>query len=283
METLQIDYENNLLKLEKLEEKLIASISLLGDKVELFSKEKSIIENMKEKLRDKIFIFNVSGKIFKTRINTLCNGENTFFSRILLDDELVKQDVIYLDKNPYYFEIFLNFLRFDVIDYSRFNDLQLKALLNEAVYYGIEKVERYIKHYFSTVTLVNFEFSGPYKYNNVQAGTNLLVDIGDKSLRKGICTVSSGYILFELSKPCVLTTLEIGGYNGKIEIWNAEFGAGATILSSEDKYTWNVIGTVPNGFGSEIKTVNLIGKNAKYLKFTSNSYLGIGYLKVFSN
>lgn len=40
------------------------------------------------------------------------------------------------------------------------------------------------------------------------------------------------------------------------------------------------IASIPSGFGNEIKTVFLDKSLAKYVKFTSTSYLGIGYLNI---
>jgi hypothetical protein len=98
---------------------------------------------------------------------------------------------------------------------------------------------------------------------------------------KGICANSPGTITFELSGEYKLKAILIGGYNGNNHIWNKEHGSGATISLSVDKKAWINIGTVPVGFGSDIKTVNISEESkGKYLRFSSTSHLGIGYLKL---
>jgi len=128
--------------------------------------------------------------------------------------------------------------------------------------------------------IIRFEYSGPYNYNNQIAGTNRLEDISDRSLKKGICAITPGWIIFELNDEWEISEIEIGGFAGNNSLWAPENGAGATILTSLDKSNWATVGSVPSGFGTTIKTVKLTKSVARYLKFTCTNYLGIGYFSI---
>ena len=284
MEDLKADLIVNREKLEELEKKLNVLVDSLHEKKQFFEEEALKVEQSVKDSNNKIVTFNVSGKIFKTKLTTLVNIEHTFFYKISLTPELLNAEVIYLDRNPFYFEVILNFLRFKVIDYNRFNFTEKKLLLLEADYYEVKDISKAISFSFTALEVIKFEFNGSYSYKGKKAGTNRIEDLSDKSLMKGICATSPGIITFTLNKETELTSIEIGGYVGNSEIWNCENGAGASISVSTDKTVWVVVGSVPIGFGTQIKRANITKSKARYLRISSTtSYVGIGYLKVYSD
>lgn len=283
-----VDLKNDLIsnksKLEILESKLEGLVSMVQEKKNFFDVEKKEIEDILNENKLKIIKFNVSGKIFKTRLSTLAAFPNTFFAKLVKSKFLINQDIIYLERDPFYFDIILNFLRFKTIDYNRFNSGEKRLLLAEANFYEISQIVKSVQDSFNRLEIVKFEFSGPYAYKGKIAGTNRLEDLSDKSLMKGICAASPGTITFTLNKFAVITSIDIAGYNGNSEVWNSENGSGASIVASEDKVNWTSVGTVPVGFGKEIKNVSLLKVKAKYLRFYSTTtYVGIGYLKLYSD
>ena len=69
------------------------------------------------------------------------------------------------------------------------------------------------------------------------------------------------------------------GYGGNPE-WSSENGAGSIIYLSNDKNFWLKVGTIPNGFGSVIKSITIAPFIAKYIKFESNYLLGLSYINI---
>jgi len=128
---------------------------------------------------------------------------------------------------------------------------------------------------------VSFEFSGPYSV----AGTNLiehLNDFNDKSLQRGICATSPGWINIELSDKVTIQDIEVGGWNGNTSVWGVSNGSGATISTSNDKSSWVQVGTLPSNYGASVQRVTLTKSEAKFIRFQHTSYLGIGYFKILN-
>jgi len=132
---------------------------------------------------------------------------------------------------------------------------------------------------------VSFESSGQYSYSTYGvAGTNNvehLNDFTDRSLLKGICAASPGWINIDLSDKITIQDIEIGGWNGNSSLWSVTNGSSATISTSNDKSSWVQVGTIPSGFGATIVRVTLTKTEAKYVRFQHTGYLGLGYFRIF--
>ena len=50
------------------------------------------------------------------------------------------------------------------------------------------------------IAFVNFESSGTYSYSGIAAGTNLVEDLNDKSLNKGMKLFNQEYVLILLER-----------------------------------------------------------------------------------
>ena len=85
------------------------------------------------------------------------------------------------------------------INYKRFSKQELLELRNEADYYEIGEIVSYLDDRMKDIEFANFEFSGEYIYNGQTAGTNKVEDLKDRSLKKGICATSPGWIVIELN------------------------------------------------------------------------------------
>ena len=150
----------------------------------------------------------------------------------------------------------------------------------EAQFFEITELQNQLGDFNAKLEIVEFEHSGNYSYKNKIAGTGRVEDLNDRSLQKGICATSPGFIIFTLNDEFTLTELDIGGFCGNASLWNSANGEGATIQISNDKTNWVTIGAIPTGFGNDIKTVKLTKASGKFLKFSSTTYLGIGYLNL---
>lgn len=95
-----------------------------------------------------IIRFNVGGTLFATSRETLLAEPNVYFTALLAAKQAPKDDKgnYFIDRDPTYFGIILNFLRdansFDAKDYSQ---QQLKKLKAEAEYYCISSMLRTAK------------------------------------------------------------------------------------------------------------------------------------------
>jgi len=149
---------------------------------------------------------------------------------------------------------------------------------------GDLKVFSNVKRKSGVIKFISFEFSGVYTASPYGvAGTNQvehLNDWNDRSLMRGICANTPGWINIELSDKVPIQEIEIGGWNGNSSLWGSSNGYGSTISTSNDKSSWVQVGTIPSGFGSTIMKVQLQKTEAKWLRFQCTSYLGIGYLKI---
>jgi hypothetical protein len=155
-------------------------------------------------------------------------------------------------------------------------DDELETTLND-LRIQIQTMKKYL---FEEIELVSFEFNDKFIYKNQVAGTNDIKDLSDRTCLKGICAKFPGWIIIELNKVWTFDEIEIGGYGGNPSLWGATNGANATVSTSTEKMNWNVVGTIPGNYTNQIQRVKLSYSSAKYIKFSSSNYLGIGYLNI---
>jgi hypothetical protein len=240
--------------------------------------------SMNEKA-DKIFTsqrdivrFNVGGKKFATTRQTVMANRETLFCKLLESEKINSQEEIFFDRSPKMFPFILDYLRNGQISYKKFIKQDLEILRDDAEYYRLSEILEYLDSRLGDIEFVCFDFSGAYVHNNQTAAVDRVKDLKDKSCMKGICTKSPGWIHIELNGEWEFDSLEIGGWLGNAQLWYPDNGAGASILTSVDNETWITVGSIPYGYGNSIATVKLIKSSARFIKFSSNSYLGIGYL-----
>jgi hypothetical protein len=226
----------------------------------------------------KLITIDVDGKRFTTFKETLLSCKNSIFERLIESNNLANE--LFVDRSPKYFPVILEFIRTKKIDYSRFKEEELKKLKEEADFYNIEKICEYLEDRCKDVEFVDFDFSGCYSFNDKIAGTNNVEDLTDPSMMKGICTHTEGIIIIEFNNEWDFKEIEIGGWKGNADLWYNANGAGAKIETSLDKKTWKYVGNIPSSFGNKPAIAKLTKSTGRYIKFTHNSYLGIGYLKV---
>ena len=244
-------------------------------------KSKSLEDQAQEimKYQDNIIRINVGGEKFATRQEVLLGFKDTLFYKIILTNRLNLKEEIFFDRSPKYFPFILDYIRYKKLNLKQFKKEELEELKEEAEYYEMGDLNKQFEENLN-LRFVRFETNGIYSYNGQTAGTNKVEDLDDKSLLKGICATSPGWIIIEMNTETLIEKIEIGGWNGNTGLWAASNGSLATIYTSQDKNDWKQVGTIPDDYGAKIQTVSLTKSSAKYLKFESGSYLGIGYLKV---
>jgi len=272
----------NKVKLENIEKELETQIEQLHSKEENWMKIEEEVQEI-VKRNNHIVRFNVGGKEFNTRLSTLVSIKETFFYRLVHSQEFDLTEVLYFDRSPRYFSIILDFLRYKTLDLKRLSKDEKFDLRFEAEFFEVTDISEKLGDLNAELEIIAFEYTGPYSYNEVTAGTNRLEDISDRSLQKGICANSPGWIIFELNDEWEITEMDLGGFAGNSSLWAPDNGNGATILTSLDKNNWVTVGSIPLGFGSNIKTIKVTKSIARYLKFNCTSYLGIGYISIKQN
>ena len=280
MENLKNEIKEKKDALDLMEKRLEEQISQLSEKenayLEVCKKADTLIQEKGENLIN----FNISGVLYTTKLKTILKIRDTLLYKLAISDEFNLAETIEFDRNPRFFLMILDYMRFRNIDVKRLNKEDKADLRFEAQYFEVSELCNQLGEFNAKLELVEFEFGGKYSYKDKVAGTNRLEDLTDKSLKKGICSTSPGFITFTLNDEFVIKEIDIGGYCGNNSLWNPTNGEGANIQTSVDKVNWKTVGAIPSGFGSEIKTVFVTKSSAKYVKFSSTSYLGIGYLSI---
>ena len=265
-------------RVDKTENELIAQMNNLSVLDSLWNEIDSYAEYMRQN-ENHIVNFNVCGKRFSTKVETLLNIKDTFFYKLVTSKKVNLKEEIFISRDPKFFSLILDYLRKKSINLKRFSKTELVRFRFEADYFELNDLVNEIGDNTLEVEIVGFEFSGPYMSGNIEIGTNKLEDVLDKNLYNGgICATSPGYIIFELNKEWEIESVEVGGYSGNTSYWSVENGYSASIELSTDKDKWTNVGTIPSGFGSNIATVRFSKKKAKWVRFKHNSLLGIGYV-----
>ena len=266
-------------RLESIESHLEGQMKDLEVREEKWKKMDDQVQDI-IKSQNEIVRINVGGKKFATRSETLLSVKDTLFYKLILSKRFNLQEEIFFDRSPKMFAVILDYLRYHRIDYKRFTREETEELRVEAEYYEIGDILEYLEERLKEIEFVSFETNGQYSSGNQVAGTNKVEDLKDRSLTKGICATSPGWIIIELNNEWEFEELDIGGWNGNSSLWYNANGAGAAILTSTDKTNWKNVGTIPSDYGSYIKTAKLTRSTARYIKFNHNSYLGIGFLEI---
>jgi hypothetical protein len=270
--------KNRLEEIESDIENRTAEVQVRKEKWDLLESEVKKVINLNR--NKNLITLNIGGKKFTTFKETLLSCKHSVFERLIEMNHLNCENEFFIDRSPKYFAILFEYIRSGNIDYTQYKDEELKLLREEAEYYNIINICQYLEDRLKDVEFVDFDYRGPYVYNGKTAGTNYVEDIIEKDMMKGICTETNGWIIIELNNEWDFNEIEIGGWKGNPNLWYPANGAGAKIETSKDKKTWKYVGNIPSSFGNELATVKLTRSTGRYIKFTHNSYLGIGYLRI---
>lgn len=238
--------------------------------------------NSINKPKNELVTFNVGNKIFTFSKSLFTSVKDTLLDYIINSGEFDLNEEIFIDRDPKYFPMILDYLRGYPIDYSKFRSKQeFNLFRREIEFYQLTEIIEYIESRFKEIKYKEFSMSNIFMVDGDIVGTNVIEDIYHPDGVTGICCKAPGCIIIELNDDWDFDKLEIGGYRGNKKNWAPENGASAEILISSDKVSWTKVGIIPVGFGVDNKEVHTGIVKARYIKFKSSSYIGIGYLKVF--
>jgi hypothetical protein len=270
-------------KLENLEGELTNQMMELEVKAEEWHKRDEEVSELIKKNKDVIITLDIGGKKFQTKFETLLAMKDTLFYKIFLSNKLDLKKEIFIDRSYSNFHLILSYMRNKKLISTSLNNTEIDDLMDEANFYEIGELVEILEEMRREIKFTRFEFSGAYLVSGHPVGTNNIEDINnfeDRTMSKGICALSPGWISFELNREVEFDSFEVSGYNGNTTAWGATNGSSSSILTSTDKNSWATVGTIPSGFGANIITVNVTKTKAKYVKFNHSSYLGIGYFKI---
>lgn len=265
-------------KLELLEKELTDQMMELEVKANNWAEKDEEAEKI-IKTDNHIVGLDVGGKKYQTKIDTLLAIKDTLFYKLVLDKKINLKNEIFIDRANTYFHLILSFLRNKKININELSNKELKALKEEAEFYEITDLVANIDEGLSEIFYLSFEFNGPYSTAGTQ-NIEHLNNLEDRTLMNGICATSPGTITITLNREVEFEEIEIAGWAGNTGIWATSNGSNSKILTSTDKSNWTLVGNTPGSY-TTITKVKLTRSKAKYIKFESNSYLGIGYLKIF--
>lgn len=226
---------------------------------------------------------DVGGKQFKTTFKTLLSKKDSFFYINTYESLKLGKSVTnnyFFDRKNDFFSLVLDYLRTGILHFDGMREVHIKSFSDDLKYYGIWQAYAVLEKFLSKAVIIGF--TGSPKYST--AGNYSIEKIDEPNNSEGICVQSPYEIIFELNYVHEVTALEIKGYTGNSSLWGSSNGENANITVSTDKTKWDNVGTIPSGFGSEVK--KLVFKQPfqfKFIKFKHSSYLGISYLRLLKN
>ena len=221
---------------------------------------------------------NIGGKLFVFLYSIINHEKTNLFTELYKTKEDTKE-IYFIDRNPLYFNYIIDYLKNRKINFDNFCDYEIKLIKDEFEFYGIKDTINLIDNKLQGVNLIGFNSSLRY----LSFGTHLLDDLNNTDLKTGICVSPPSFINIEFQNIVDVISIKIGGYKDKNSTtWKTSYGSDAIISTSTDNNNYTVVGKIPSYYSDSIIDVKLTKSKAKFIKFNSESYLGIGYLKVFS-
>jgi len=243
---LQADLEQLKLLANGITQKIEARLSNLKEKEEAFERNHKIIE----KITKKKVKLDVGGKVFSCSLNTLIKEEPSYFSAMFSGRYKLEKDEedgsYFIDRNPTYFEIILDYLRTGKLRFAKFSPEEIDELTEEAEFYQIPTLIAFLKP--QTNFLSSFDSSKAPNFTlstenscALCTGTTWNIAVADKVMRDGVwfwevkVLHSTGHNdriglieeseLSQLAKP--LTTFALYLYNnpGSLVFFNQKFKA----------------------------------------------------------
>ena len=242
-----LDLESLKKKLELLESKITVSAAEAEKREKIFAQVNETYENDYLKKQDNRINFNVNGKTFTTTEHSINQHNNTLFNELIKSDNKLKnRDSIYIDRDPDLFSYVLDFIRYKKLNLDKNNKKLNYLIRNEAEFFEVYELAETIDNLNSDVDVINFNFTGAYLLKGLEIGTNKLEHIKDENRNDtGICCKSPATIVFELNRPCEISSLNLRPFHFDIyDSWNYVNGLGSKIFFSVDGNKWEEVGKV---------------------------------------
>ena len=266
------------LKLEALETNITKSMENIKDREIKHEKVNRVYEEEYLKKQERIN-FNVCGQLYSTTHNSIMKHNNTLFNSILESYVLKNNEIILIDRDPFLFSYIIDYIRNKRINLKTLSKELIYKIRIEADYFEIWDLVFEIDNLQAEVKFIKFNTTGDYIFKTKIIGTNKLEDLSNKDLKTGICSTTPGKIIIEFNKEASFNEIDVAGFCGD-DAWYSQNGKGADIFISKNGLSWEKVGKLAK-LEKTIERVNLdTTATGKFIKFESNSYLGLGYLKI---
>jgi hypothetical protein len=279
MNTLRQELLNLEEKVNKMESDLEMEIKHIEYRKQKSEQLKTAVANVIKNNNNKDFInINIGGKRFITLRDTLLSVKDSFFERLV--KSFNSNEEIFIDRKSDYFHHILDFYRHGRINYRLFKKEELSLLKEEAEYYNIEAIYKYLEERLKDVVFVTLDFPGPHRHQGTIVGTNNIDDLSTKDFTTGVCTNTNGWIIIEFNDEWDFEEIEIAGFTGDSNKWSSSHGVGAQILTSVDRQKWVSVGSVPTNFTGSVCRVKVTRSVGKYIQFKNTTHMGLSYLNI---
>jgi hypothetical protein len=266
-------------KLENVTKGLEDKVTDLNEKQKKWKQMDELADQICKNNREQIVWFNVCGKKFATNVATLLNTKDTLFYKIIISKRFDINKETFFDRNPRFFSILLDYLRYKKFNIKRYTPDELEDIRIEANYFEITELFDILEDKSLSIEFVNAEHSGFY-FQQEEKMEIILKHLRDRDMSKGIALKPPGYILLELKNEVEFDEIEIGGYKGNTEEFYPDNGGGSTIEAGMEKDKLTYIATVPYGFGYAILPVKVTKVKARFIRIKGTGSLGISYLNL---
>lgn len=256
------------------------------------SKDLLVLEQAKDEMKNEIeisqteVVLNVGGKLFYANLETLIKSNNSIFYTLILSKKVDYKKEIKINRSSEGFKEILDYLRCSYFDIDNYNYDFLKKIKTEALFYEIISLEELVSKRLSTIRLISYEMSAPFRYNNQNLAENdikFLNNHEDKTGKNGFaCTNNQGYFIsFRFDRICKVTSIETMGYSGSVNRFSASNGSNAKILIGNNNKNWIEVGKLKSNHNvlQKIPLIPTILGNC--IKFSHSNNIGIGYLKIY--
>jgi hypothetical protein len=264
------------------EEKVKSTLHKFEDKLHKIQEVDSLIKRYCEEYKDVVVTLNVGGKIYRLSVPKLLSCKDSLFNKLFIDnkDEFIKQEEFYIDRDPKYFKVIIEYLTLGYIPIPR-NDPE--PVIEELKFFNmLEPLSNNSKwEDKNVVDYIDYEINLPYLVNDLPVADDDIDSLKTDSKDAGICCNPNGHIVFELDDTVKLTKIDMRGVTINESIWRPSSGQKGSIFGSANKINWIKLSKIPKNYGRGITSFNCKSIPCKYLKFSHTGLFGIGYLKLY--
>lgn len=252
------------------------------------TKKNNKIEEINRELQNKpdynskILRFIVSGKQINILMKTILEKNSTVFYYMILLGKINVDKEIFIERDSFSFEIIIDFLKYGEINVDNYDNFTLKKLKEECDFYEVHELSDILKSNLEIVKFVRLEMSSK---STISKCLNSLPEINrfEQSRYSGITTdKGNSFIILEFDRECYVKKIMLSTFN-KFTTYPSTYGVGSKIFLSSDMIKWKQINAISHEAAKEIVTIEVndtFNEKARYIKFTNDSHIGIGCIRI---
>jgi len=248
---------------------------------ELTAQQEAMRERVRKDFGKRKVVFDVGGKRFATSVSTLTKFEHTYFYALISSNIEPDDDGCYfIDRNPKYFGVILDFLRTSEVNLEGYTDRELHDLQKEMDYYQIVLPEESIPDPGVGSLDFTISHSSTYPLPGCDNSMNVLFD---NCSTTGLCLRSDCWLIADFGKKVRLSYIKVQGYHANSKAWAQSNGNGTLIYMLDNCNRWVRTTKVLTGLGNTTPTDIPLEVTTTRIKFVCSSYLGLSCLLFFGS